>query len=248
MDKSECKALPIIQTIAPLKDGKKYKAVHPNLPQSPFILGIFSPRQTGKSTLISFLLLHDTALGQDYYDKVYIFSPTVEQDDTSRFLLERFMCDTVYSDDKLQNIINKQKEFKKKTEMPHICIVIDDAIGDDSMKRNSLLTSFITKSRHWNADVILSLQSFKSCPKVSRINLTDILIGYPIPSQAMKKDLIEEFADNFEGGEEEYMRIYHEATQKKRFNFMNMKLKENPVHVYRNFEEKIFPLGDAEIE
>ena len=64
----------------------------------------------------------------------------------------------------------------------------------------------------------------------------------------MKKDLIEEFADNFEGGEEEYMRIYHEATQKKRFNFMNMKLKENPVHVYRNFEEKIFPLGDAEIE
>ena len=236
------KPLPIIQTIAPLKDAKKFKAVHPNLPQSPFVLGIFSPRQTGKSTLISFLLLHDTALGQDYYDKVYIFSPTIEQDDTSRFLLERFMCDTVYSDKKLQNIINKQKEFKKK-DMPHICVIIDDAIGDDSMKRNSLLTSFITKSRHWNADVILSLQSFKSCPKVSRINLTDVLIGYPIPSQAMKKDLILEFADNFVNGEEEYTRLYHEATQKKRFNFMNMKLKENPVNVYRNFEEKIFPLG-----
>ena len=236
------KPLPIIQTIAPLKDAKKFKAVHPNLPQSPFVLGIFSPRQTGKSTLISFLLLHDTALGQDYYDKVYIFSPTIEQDDTSRFLLERFMCDTVYSDLKLQNIINKQKEFKKK-DMPHICVIIDDAIGDDSMKRNSLLTSFITKSRHWNADVILSLQSFKSCPKVSRINLTDVLIGYPIPSQAMKKDLILEFADNFVNGEDEYTRLYHEATQKKRFNFMNMKLKENPVNVYRNFEEKIYPLG-----
>ena len=108
--------------------------------------------------------------------------------------------------------------------MPHICVVIDDAIGDDSMKRNSLLTSFITKSRHWNADVILSLQSFKSCPKVSRINLTDVLIGYPIPSQAMKKDLIEEFADNFVNGEEEYTRLYHEATQKKRFNFMKYEI------------------------
>ena len=236
------KPLPIIQTITPLKEARKYKAVHPNLPQSPFVLGIFSPRQTGKSTLISFLLLHDTALGQDYYDEVYIFSPTIEQDDTSRFLLERFNCDTVYSDKKLQNIINKQKQFNKK-DMKHICLVIDDAIGDDSMKRNSLLTSTITRSRHWNMDIILSLQNFKSCPKTSRINLTMAMIGYPIPSQAMKKDLILEFADNFEGGEEEYMRLYHEATQKKRFNFMTIMLKENPIHVYRNFEEKIFPLG-----
>ena len=229
---------PIIQQITPLKETKKYKKVHPNLPQSPFFLGIFCPRQCGKSTLISYLLLNDDALGQDYYSTVHIFSPTIEQDDTSRFLLERFDCDTVYSDAKLQKIIDKQKQFKK-SEMPLICIVLDDAIGDDSMKRNSLLTAFISKARHFNADVILSIQSFKSCPKVSRINLTDVMIGYPIPSQAMKQDLIDEFSDNFEGGEQQWTKLYHEATQKQRFNFMNLKLKNNPITVIRNFSDVI---------
>ena len=230
---------PIVQQVQPFKDKINRIKIHPHLPCSNFVLGLFSPRQTGKSTICSWLLLHPDALGQDYYKSVYIFSPTIEQDDTSRFLLERFNCDTQYTDKKLQNIIDKQKEFKKD-EMKDICILFDDCIGEEAMKRNSLLTSFICTARHARCDIIISLQSFKNLPKVSRINLTDVAIGCPISSQAMKKDLAEEFGDNFEDGESEFWNLYNEATKKERYNFMVMKLKENPIQVFSNFEKRIY--------
>lgn len=231
---------PKITPIKPPKDEKQYKKVHPNLPQSPFVIGLFAPRQTGKSTLISWLLLHDSALGQDYYDKVYIFSPTIEQDTTSRFLLERFECDTMYSDSKLQKIIDRQKK-QKKEEREHICCIFDDCIGDASMKRNSLLSSFVTKSRHFNADVIISLQHFKCMPSVTRQNVTDLLVGFPIPNKTMLEAIADEYGDNMEGGRDEFIKLYEEATEKTRYRFMNCKMRENPIHIFTDFEKKIYP-------
>jgi len=227
-----------ITPVKPDENETKYKQVHCHLPQSPFVVGLFAPRQTGKSTIISWLLLHESALGQDMYKNVYIFSPTIEQCSTSRFLRQRYECDTVYSDDKLQGIINKQKQYEKK-EMPHICVVFDDCIGDSSMKKGSLLTAFITKSRHYNCDIILSLQHFKSLPKISRSNLTDVLIGYPIPNKKMLSEMAEEFGDNFENGQEDFYKYYYEATERKRYNYMNIKMRENPVEVYATFEKRV---------
>jgi hypothetical protein len=123
--------------------------------------------------------------------------------------------------------------------MPHICCVFDDCIGDSSMKKNSLLTAFITKSRHFNADIILSLQHFKSLPKISRSNLTDVLIGYPIPNKKMLSEMCEEFNNNFENGDTDFYKYYYEATERKRYNYMNLKLRDNPVTVYATFERQI---------
>lgn len=227
-----------ITPVKPDENEKKYKQVHSFLPQSPYVLGLFAPRQTGKSTIISWLLLHPDALGQDMYKKVYIFSPTIEQCSTSRFLRKRYDCDTVYTDDKLQGIIDSQKQYSK-SEMPHICVVFDDCIGDSSMKKNSLLTAFITKSRHFNADIILSLQHFKSLPKISRSNLTDVLIGYPIPNKKMLAEMCEEFSSNFENGDTDFYKYYYQATERKRYNYFNMKLRDNPVTVYATFEYQV---------
>jgi len=227
-----------ITPVKPDKDAIKYKKTHPYLPQSPFVLGLISPRQTGKSTIISWLLLHDEALGQDYYHKVYIFSPTIEQCETSRFLRKRYDCDTIYSDDKLQNIINQQEQLPKG-ERKHICVVFDDCIGDESMKKKSLLTSFVTKSRHWNADIIISIQHFRSMPKITRTNLTDVLIGYPITNAKMKEELAQEFGENFEEGDKGFLKYYELSTKKTRYNYMNLKLRANPIEVYSTFEERI---------
>lgn len=227
-----------ITPVKPDKDAVKYKKTHPYLPQSPFVLGLISPRQTGKSTIISWLLLHDEALGQDYYNKVYIFSPTIEQCETSRFLRKRYDCDTIYSDEKLQNIINQQ-EAQPKESRKHICVCFDDCIGDESMKKKSLLTAFVTKSRHWNADIIISIQHFKSMPKITRTNLTDVLVGYPITNTKMKEELASEFGENFEEGEKGWYKYYELATKRKRYNYMNMKLRESPIQVFSTFEERV---------
>jgi len=237
MEEKNIQGLKIIP-VKPDENEKKYKKVHPYLPQSPFVVGLFAPRQTGKSTIISWLLLHESALGQDMYKNVFIFSPTIEQCSTSRFLRQRYNCDTVYSDEKLQGIIDQQKQYDK-SEMPHICVVFDDCIGDSSMKKGSLLTAFITKSRHYNCDIILSLQHFKSLPKISRSNLTDVLIGFPIPNKKMLAEMAEEFGDNFENGQDDFYKYYNLATERKRYNYMNIKMRENPVQVFATFEKQV---------
>ena len=227
-----------ITQVKPDTRDSKYKKVHPHLPQSPYVLGLFAPRQTGKSTVISWLMLHESALGQDMYKKVYIFSPCIEQCSTSRFLRQRYECDSVYTDAKLQGIIDEQKKSSKE-DMGHICVIFDDCIGDASMKKTSLLTAFVTKSRHFNADIILSLQHFKSLPKISRSNLTDVLIGYPIPNKKMLEEMCEEFSQNFENGKEDFYKYYYEATDRTRYNFMNMKLNTNPIQVFSSFGKRI---------
>ena len=237
---------PKITPIKPSTTEKKYKKIHPHLPQSNFVLSLNAPRATGKSTLINWLMLHDTAFGQDYFSQngVYIFSPTIEQDSSSRYLLERFNCDTMYSDAKLQKIIDSQKKFKKD-EMPHICCIFDDCIGDASMKRNSLLTAFVTKSRHYNADIIISLQHFKSLPIVIRQNITDLCVGFPIPNKNMLLAIADEYGDNMEGGSEQFIKLYHEATEKTRYRFMYCKLRENPIQIFTDFEKMIYPKKES---
>lgn len=228
-----------VTPVKPDPNAKKYKTVHPYLPQSPFVLGLISPRQTGKSTIISWLLLHDDALSQDYYKKVYIFSPTIEQCETSRFLRQRYDCETLYTDEKLQNIIDQQDK-QPADERGHICCVFDDIVGSECMKRGSVLTNFVTKARHWNADIIISIQHFKSMPKITRSNLTDVLVGFPITNKKMLAEIAEEFCENFENGESDFYKYYNLATKKTRYNYMNIKMRENPVQVFSTFLERIF--------
>ena len=71
---------------------EKIKPLHPHLPQPPALLLMISPIRTGKSTIISNLLLNSHFYGQDYFDEVMCISPTIYNDKTSRFLKKAFDC------------------------------------------------------------------------------------------------------------------------------------------------------------
>ena len=51
---------------------------------------MISPVKTGKSTIVSNLLLSDLCYGQDFFDDVQIISNTIKNDVTSRFLNKAF--------------------------------------------------------------------------------------------------------------------------------------------------------------
>ena len=72
------------------REGVKYKPLHPHLPQPCANVLHISPVKTGKSTIISNLLLSPEFYGQDYFDRVKIMSNTINSDDTSRFLKELY--------------------------------------------------------------------------------------------------------------------------------------------------------------
>ena len=60
------KKLQIRKIVDPPK--MKDKPLHPNLPQPPALLLLVMPVKSGKSTIISNLLLNDDFYGQDFFD------------------------------------------------------------------------------------------------------------------------------------------------------------------------------------
>ena len=51
--------------------------------------------------------------------------------------------------------------------------------------------------------------------------------------------MCEEFSQNFENGKEDFYKYYYEATDRTRYNFMNMKLNTNPIQVFSSFGKRI---------
>ena len=108
------------------------KELHENLPdiESGSLGLIIAPVKAGKSTIITNLLLNSNFY-RDCFDAVHIFSNTIMNDNTSRFLKEQYP-DTIhgeYSDATLNKILQYQESFTNKADRPFICIIIDDFLG-----------------------------------------------------------------------------------------------------------------------
>eukprot|EP01051_Picozoa_sp_SAG22_P007303 SAG22_NODE_509_length_9598_cov_12.010001_8_plen_261_part_00 len=231
---------PIVIPVRPEETEKPPKEVHPNLMQLPSVTMLCSPIRTGKSTLISNLLLNEDFYGQHFFDKVVIFSNTIMNDTTSRFLCKRFECHTEYSDDKLQQLINEQLSYAKE-DRPDLALIFDDILG--SIGKNSLINSFATRFRHYNVKLLLfSVQNFKGIMPIIRNNVTDLIVGSPFGNRKQLEQIAEDFGDNFEN-DTKFLQLYKEATQGKRYHMMYCKLAENPAQVFRNFETQIYPSG-----
>ena len=238
-----------ILPVKPSGDEKKLKKpIHPNLPQiQTGQLGIMiSPVKTGKSTVISNLLL-SPHFYRDQFDIVYVISNTIHNDQTSRFLKEAFP-ETIfdeYSDDIIKNIITYQKSFPKDKQ-PFIAIILDDFLG---IKSKSMIYHLATRFRHYNIGLLLfASQLFRGLPPVLRQNCTFCIIGGPNPSDFEIDKMAEEYGAIY-GGAENFKKLYKQATSK-RYNFLYLDLANNPVKAYQNFTTLIFTGGghDDEIE
>jgi len=217
----------------------KTKPLHEHLPQTPAMVMMISPVKTGKSTIISNLLLNDNFYGPEYFDSVHIVSNTINNDLTSRFLAERFDVEDNYNDELIHNLVKKQESFAKK-DQPEVALILDDVLG--SIKRNSEVNMLATRFRHYNIKLLLfSSQVFRFVSNVIRANCTNLIVGSPFPNQKELFKIAEEYGD-LVGGPDKWMRIYRKATPN-RYDFLHMSIQDNPVKCYHNFETLI-ALGD----
>ncbi len=229
-------------TILPVKeDGteKKLKRpIHPNLPNiATGQMGvIISPVKTGKSTILSNLLLNPNYF-KDQFDIVYIISNTIHNDRTSRFLKKAFP-DTIFSEYKdsvIDNIVKYQESFPKDKQ-PFIAIILDDFLG---IKKGASIFSFLTRFRHYNCGLLLmASQLFRGLPSVARQNATFAIFGGPNPNEKEVNKIAEEYGDIY-GGQENFKALYRYCT-KERYNFMYCPLQSNPSEAFKNFTELIY--------
>ena len=238
MEHSPPKVIPV-RPPTPTKDP--HPDIHPHLPQisghgGGACLLMISPVKTGKSTIISNLLLNkDFYDAQERFDSTHIISNTIANDVTSRFLKKAFDCEDQYRDSIIDGIVERQKSFPKE-DQPEISIVVDDCLG--SIKREGKINYLASRFRHFNIKLlIISAQNFRSCSPIIRQNATNVIVGSPFPNQKELNKVGEEYGDLF-GGQEQWLKLYKHATPE-RYNFIHMDLQENPPVMYKNFDEPI---------
>lgn len=236
------KAIPkVIPVRDPEKQPSKHAEIHPHLPQIEGFGGgalclLVSPVRTGKSTLISNMLLNENFYdAQERFDTTTIISNTIANDITSRFLRKAFDTHDHYSDAVVQGIVDKQKEYDKE-EQPDIAVILDDCLG--SIKREAKINHLASRYRHFNIKLlVISSQNFRMCSPIIRQNATNVIVGSPFPNQKELGKMAEEYGDVF-GGADNWLKIYKKATPE-RYSFLHMDFQSNPPKAYRNFEELI---------
>lgn len=218
---------------------EKIKPLHPHLPQPPALLLMISPIRTGKSTIISNLLLNSHFYGQDYFDEVMCISPTIYNDKTSRFLKKAFDCYDGYNDDIITELIAKQEAFAQDgniEERPEVAVILDDILG--TIRREANVNHLASRFRHYGIKLLLmSSQNYRSVSPVIRSNATNMIIGSPFPNTKELGKIAEEIGDQF-GGYDNFLKIYYTATPEK-YDFLYLDLQSNPPLAYHNFEKVI---------
>ena len=228
--------------VLPIKEehDDKPKYHHPFLPDVGVgskgrgsCLLLLSPRQSGKSTIASNLFLNDKFYGPGFFDEVYIISPTINLDRSSRFLKKKFVCFDQYHPDIIKGILETQMEFSDE-ERPEIAIFLDDCVGIMDKE----IANLATRSRHYNIKLLaVSSQKFRGAlDPVLRANVTDIIVGSPFPNMRDLTAVSEEYGDQY-SGPDNWMKLYKEATPNK-YDFAYMKL-SNPPRMFHNFEKEL---------
>tara|TARA_R110000868_G_scaffold66392_7_gene197771 strand:+ start:1316 stop:2113 length:798 start_codon:yes stop_codon:yes gene_type:complete len=227
-------------SILPVKDPPKEKPrkiVHPNLPELPTIMVLVMPTKSGKSTILSNLLLREDFY-KGVFDNVTIMSNTIQQDKTSRFLRKACDCYTGYDDNVLAGIIEQQKSFDDD-ERPFVGMIFDDILG--SVKRSSYLNHLVTRSRHYGVGLLaISVQSFKAVGPTIRNNCNSFICGN-LQNMSELDKISQEYSGMF-GGDLKFRQIYAEAT-KDRYDFMYLDLQSNPSRAFRSFSD-LLAVGD----
>tara|TARA_R110001632_G_scaffold87203_1_gene189650 strand:+ start:1972 stop:2700 length:729 start_codon:yes stop_codon:yes gene_type:complete len=227
------KNLKILKVVDP--PNEKIKPLHPNLPAPPSCVLLVMPTKSGKSTIISNMLLNKAFYGQDFFDHVKIISNTINNDQTSRFLKKAFDCEDHYDDKMIFDLVKSQSQYARE-DMPSVCLVLDDCLGEKTTALNNISSRY----RHSNIQLLMiSTQLFRKVSPTIRANANWILIGR-LQNEGELEKLSDEYSSMF-GGDKNFRELYKQATKKK-YNFMTLNLSENPAEVMINFDTKIYPL------
>ena len=166
----------------------KYDQVQ-KLPVRGILLG---PSGAGKSVLLQNMILD---IYRDCFERVYIFSPSINVDHTwlpvktyldNKINLsedEPSLYYDTYDPESLEAIIDTQRKIvehqktKRSNKLFSILIIVDDFADDPSFSRNSkLLHSLYVRGRHSQISTLVSTQKFAALSPLIRVNACSLYV------------------------------------------------------------------------
>jgi len=249
-------------------DNKKAPQVQPikvqeyTLKQSPYeVCGklpirsvILGPSGSGKTVLLQNMILD---IYRDCFSRIYIFSPSIEVDQTWRPVKEYIekgmkVRNTVeepiyfdhYDPDALANILDTQHKitnFLKKRgdkKLFQILIIIDDFADDPVFTRQSkLLHALYTRGRHNAISTITATQKFTAIHPIIRVNATELFV-YRLRNYRDLETFIEEVSAVYD--KKTLLDLYNAATEEP-YSFLYVKLtaKNKDEMLFKRFDHKL---------
>jgi len=227
------KKAPKVYKVKDPEPDENFKDLHPHLPAIPSLLIIVGSVKQGKSNLLCNLTL-SPEMYQNRFSKIHFISNTLNADPKGKILKKYFDCEDHYDDSMVDSIIHKQQQYDENCR-PTIALFLDDILTKDFKKTNKV--SFLaTKFRHFGIGMLcFTTQSFRAISGLIRGNATDVIIMKQQSKKELEK-IIEEYGQFY--GDEIFTKHYDDV-MKEKYNFLYLKLSENPAQLFKNFEERL---------
>ena len=228
----------------------KYDVVG-KLPIRSVILG---PSGSGKTVLLQSMILD---LYRDCFDRIYIFSPSIDVDHTwkpvkeyidKHMKVQHTDKEPIYFDhydpEALANILDIQHKItmhmksQGRTKMFQILIIVDDFADDPSFTRQSkILHGLYTRGRHNMISTITATQKFAAILPIIRVNATSLFI-YRLRNYKDLEAFIEEVSAVQD--KKTSLEMYNIATQEPySFLYINLVAKKKEEMFYIRFDKKL---------
>jgi hypothetical protein len=146
---------------------------------------------SGKSTVVNYLMTTNKFL-KNFFDEVFLFSPTAKLDDLSKHLkLKDKYLITNPTEEKLEEILNKQERLIKKDGIESVgknnkvLIIFDDIVSDPQFLKSNAMIRLATMGRHFLVSSIINTQSYTKIPRAIRLQ-ANALILFPSSNNEVK--------------------------------------------------------------
>ena len=169
-----------------------------------------APPGSGKTNFLVNLFYHENLLKDVFKGGTYFVSPTAHNDLTAKVMVDNFdLVSAEFSEELIRGIHDMIMDVPKE-DREYSVLVLDDVLG--LLKMNTFVNNWASRVRHLRNLLILSTQACKSIPPTCRSNISASCIFYQ-PSSKQLNDLTE--MHSMMGGEENFLKAYHEATSQK---------------------------------
>ena len=234
------------------------KPLHTNkttLPQSPYmesgIINKFPSMMlnigksgSGKSSVIAYILTESNFM-KDFFDKVYLFSPTAKLDDLSKHLkLKKENMITEPTEHALDKIITEQEKLINKKGIAEvgrsnkILIIFDDIVSDQRFLKSKPVLKLAAMGRHFLISSIFNTQSYTKIPRSVRLQANAVIL---FPSSNDENRIIAEDHAPPHCNKKCFLKLVEYAT-KNRHEFLFINNFDPPETRFRKgFEEYIYP-------
>ena len=146
---------------------------------------------SGKSTVVDYMMTTDNFL-LDFFDKVFLFSPTAKLDDLAKHLnLKDEFLITDPTEEKLDAILKKQESLIQKHgieivgKKSKVLIIFDDIVSNQNFLKSTVMIKLATMGRHFLISSIINTQSYTKIPRAIRLQANAIIL-FPSSNNEVK--------------------------------------------------------------